>query len=217
MSCLEIRLIWLKPKVEAQHQQLERITVKSKAKGFWTLYCSHVNCMKATQGDVYWLGLCRGPAWTDKIFIFNINFFNFEIPSLQVIQVVAFRILELLTDVFLNGGYLQVRKIACSIIGMFWIICVKGDSVTVKMEASDKVNQVDTSVESQSSERAPLFSNVFSEKSLGAAASTPSTRLGQQFMSRGLYGCRWATTWLCSAGLGRGNQTYSYESNRVFL
>lgn len=57
------------------------------------------------------------------------------------------------------------------------------------MEASDKVNQGDASVESQSSERIPLFSNVLLRGESGEAASNPSTRLGQQLMSKGLHRC----------------------------
>lgn len=39
----------------------------------------------------------------------------------------------------------------------------------------------------------PCFLMCFSERSLGAAGSNPSSRLAQQFMSRGLYRCRLAT------------------------
>lgn len=63
----------------------------------------------------------------------------------------------------LHAGYLEVRKIACGIVdNLFCIIWAKEDwdRVTGKMEASDKVNQGYPSVESQSSERTPLFSNV---------------------------------------------------------
>lgn len=120
---------------------------------------------------------------------------------------------------FLHGGYLEIRKIACVIIGMFWILQAEEawDSVTGKIEASDKVNQGDASAESQSSDRIPLFSKVLLREESGAAASNPSTRLGQLLMSRGLHRCRWATIWLSPAKLGRGIQTYSCESNTVFL
>lgn len=51
--------------------------------------------------------------------IFNTNFFNLEKPCLQVMEVVAFRILELLIVLFLHGGYFEVRKRACGTISMF--------------------------------------------------------------------------------------------------
>jgi len=50
---------------------------------------------------------------------------------------------------------------------------------------SDKQQKESPPVESQGSEQIPLCSKL-SEKSLGMAGSTPSARLGQWFMSKGL-------------------------------
>lgn len=130
----------------------------------------------------------------------------------------AFRILELLIKVFSPWWILRNKKNSLCYNRHVLNFTGRGvNSVTGKIEASDKVNQGDASAESQSSDRIPLFSKVLLRGESGAAASNPSTRFGQQLMSRGLHMCRWATIWLRPAKLGRGIQTYSYESNRVFL
>ena len=54
------------------------------------------------------------------------------------------------------------------------------------VRGSDKRQKESPPVESRGSEQTPLHSKLVSERSLGAAGSTPSPRLGQQFMSKGL-------------------------------
>lgn len=57
--------------------------------------------------------------------------------------------------------------------------------------------------------RLPCFLN-FSERSLGAAGSSPSPRLSQWFMYKGLCKCNWSFLQLCSAGLRMATQIYKW-------